>query len=100
MLKALLRHSIAPSSVAKDFWQFLEPFFDDVLKEHGDPTAPQTLVLRPRDGEWTWVENKVLELSEEAPSELTKEMSHHAREWMNRLLLPSAFLSLIAFERG
>ncbi len=97
VLKALLNHAIAPSSVAKNFWQFLEPFFNDVLMAHGDPTDLQYLGLGPPNGEWTLVENKLLDSSD--GDDLTEAMNHHAREWVIKLLLPSTFLSLIAFDR-
>lgn len=93
VFKALLRHAIAPSSVARNFWQFLKPHFDDVLEEHGDPTGPQS--LGPRHGGWTTIENKLLQMPERAHGDLTNEMNQHAYEWMARLLLPSTFLSLL-----
>ncbi len=92
VLKALLNHAITPRSVAKNFWQCLKPFFNDVLIQHGDPTNPQYLGLGPPNGHWTLVENKLLDLSD--GEDLTEAMNNHAREWMTGLLLPSTFLSL------
>jgi len=100
VFKALLNHAISPSSVAKSCWEFLAPFFNDVLQEHGDPTDPQSIFLSPRNGDWTTVENMLLELQRERPRDgLTQKIDEHAREWMITLLLPSTFLSLIAFDR-
>ena len=100
VFKALLRHAIAPSSVAKNFWEFLEPYFNDVLKEHGDPTDPQALVLIPHNGEWTAVEDKLLEFRAKTLDALTEEMNRHARAWITGLLLPSTFLSLLPLRGG
>ena len=100
VFKALLHHAIAPSSVAKNFWEFLSPHFHDVLEEHDDPTVPQSLILRPLHGEWTTVRNKLLQMTEGTLDHLTEEMNHHAREWMITLLLPSTFISPITFERS
>ena len=100
VFKALLCHALRPSSVAKNFWEFLEPHFNDALKEHGDPTDSQSLILIPHNGEWTTVENKLLEFRELNLDALTKEMNSHACAWITGLLLPSTFLFPIAFERG
>ena len=93
VFQALLDHAIAPSSVAKNFWEFLKPFFSDVLQEHGDPISPHSLLICPRNGQWTAVEDKLRLLSESTLDELTQAMNDHAREWMTWLLLPSSSLS-------
>ena len=93
VFKSLLHQAIAPGSVAKNFWHVLKPHFDDVIKEHGDPTDPQS--LGPHHGGWTTVENKLLQMTERALGDLTNEMNQHAYEWVARLLLPSRFLSLL-----
>ena len=89
---ALLDHAIAPTSVAKNFWDFLKPFFDDVLQQHGDP---HSVLICPRNGQWPMVEDKLLLLSKSTLDGLTQAMNDHAREWMTWLLLPSSFLSLL-----
>ena len=100
VFQALLDHAIAPSSVAKNFWKFLKPFFDDVLQEHGDPTDPLSLLICPRNGQWTTVEDKLLLLSDNTLDDLTQAMNDHAHEWMTWLLLPSSFLSLLPSKRA
>ena len=89
VLLALLRHAIAPSSVASEVWNSLRVYFNDIIEQRGDPTNPRSLTLRPRDGEWTTVDAGLLKMSETAFNELTEEMSTCARDWMTRLLLPS-----------
>ena len=101
VFKALLHYAISPSSVAKHCWEFLGPFFNDVLQEHDDSTDPQTTILGPRNGDWTTVVNKLLELQRGRPrDDLTRKIEDCARKWVVRLLLPGTFLSLIAFQRG
>ena len=89
VLLALLRHAIAPSSVASEVWKLLRVYFNDFIEQHGDPTNPPSLTLRPRDGEWTTVDAGLLQMSETTSNELTEEMSTCARDWMIKLLLPS-----------
>ena len=95
VFQALLDHAIAPNSVAKNFWEFLKPFFNDVLQEHSDPTDPHSLLICPRNGQWTTVEDKLLLFSESTLGDLTQAMNDYAHEWMIWLLLPSLFLSLL-----
>ena len=89
VLLALLRHAIAPSSVASEVWKLLRVYFSDFIEQHGDSTNPRSLTLRPRDGEWTTVDAGLLKMSQATSNELTEEMSTCARDWMTRLLLPS-----------
>ena len=100
VFQALLDHAIAPSSVAKNFWKLLKPFFNDVLQEHGDPTDPHSLLICPRNGQWTSVEHKLLLLNESTLGDLTQAMNDHAHEWMTWLLLPSSFLPLLPSRRA
>jgi len=93
IFQALLRRAIAPSSVALEFWRFLQTYFNDILEQHGDHTHPQFLVLIPRHGQWTTVADKLLNMGEMALDDLTKEMNTHAHEWVTRWLLPSMLVS-------
>ena len=85
VLLALLRHAIAPSSVASEVSKLLRVHFNDIIEQHGDPTNPRSLTVR--------VDAGLLKISEAASNGLTEEMSTCARDWMTRLLLPSMVLS-------
>jgi hypothetical protein len=93
VLRALLDHAIAPSSVALEFWNVFRASFNRVLVMHGDPADPQSLTLNPRDGEWTTVEGELLTMNETALNQLTEAVTKLARDWIFTLLLPSMFLS-------
>jgi len=93
VLQALLHHAIAPSTVALEFWKFLQAYFNDVLERRGDHTHPQSVVLVPHHGQWKTVDAKLLNMSETTLGGLTEDMNTHAREWMTKLLLPSMFVA-------
>lgn len=93
VLQALLRHAIAPSSVALEFWKFLQTWFDTVLEQHGDPMNLQSLVLIHRNSQWTTVADNLLKMSEAVLGDLTEGMNTHACNWITRLLLPSMLVS-------
>ena len=93
VFRALLRHTIAPSSVGQEFWKFLQLYFSDALQLHGDPTHLQSLFLVPHNSEWTTFTENLLNMSEAVLGDLTEKMSTHACNWITRLLLPSMFLS-------
>jgi hypothetical protein len=93
VFRALLDHAIAPTSVALEFWNVLQAYFNGALVQYGDATDPQSVALSPRDGKWTTVDDGLITMSEMALNELTEGMNKHAREWMTMLLLPSMFLT-------
>jgi len=98
VFKGFLRHAIAPSSVALEFWTFLQSYFNDNLEQHGDPTHPQSFILIPRSGQWTTVADMLLNMNQTALGDLTNEMNTHAHEWITRLLLPSMFVSPLPLQ--
>jgi hypothetical protein len=89
-VQALIRHAIAPTSVALEFWKLSQPYLKDVLEQHGDL---QTLALSPHAGQWTMVKTKLLEMNDTTLKGLTEAMNNHAREWITILLLPSLSFS-------
>jgi hypothetical protein len=93
VFRALLDHAIAPTSVALEFWNVLQAYFNGVLVQYGDATDPQSLALSPCDGKWSTVEDELLKMGETTFKELTEAMTKLARDWMSTLLLPSMFLS-------
>src|SRR5258708_313909 len=88
VLKAVLNHAIAPSTVALKIWEILQLYFDDVVGLQDNPQSP---LLVPHNGNWQTVEAKLVTLSEVDDKELTKKIKAHALEWITRFLLPSMF---------
>ena len=54
----------------------------------------QSLVLIPRNSQWTTVADNVLKMSEAVLGDLTEEMNIHTCSWMARLLLPSMLVPI------